>query len=86
MTGQKSEMTPMSPYQFFKETFDLPFNKYLDTLMSAQTGKPMLDIFKFDEWLHEKYGNYEESGHSMLTILIEKYGQEAADRIRELVG
>ena len=44
--------------------------------MSAITGKPTLDIHKFDKWLHEKYGNYEDTGHFMQTLLAKYYGQE----------
>ena len=81
-----NEEQTMTPYELFKEKFDLPFNQYIDAMMSVIMGKPILDPFKFDDWLHEKYGNYEESGHSMYTLLIEHYGQETADQIRGLLG
>ena len=74
----------MTVYQFFKDHFNLPFNKYIDVQMSFVLGKPVLDIFKFDEWLHEKYGNYEDSGDSMRTIILKQYGQDVMDKIEML--
>ena len=76
----------MTPHQFFKETFGLRFEHYLDGVQSACLGKPILDPFKFDAWLHEKFGNYEETGHTMQTLLIEKYGKETAEHVQKLLG
>ena len=76
----------MTLYQLFKEKFGLRFNDYLDVQMSAISGKPTIDPFKFDDWLHEKYGNYEEDGYSMETLLIKQYGQGVADQIRIGIG
>ena len=79
-------MTPPEAFRLFKEKFKLPFNKYMDAELSVGLGKPVLDLFKFDDWLHEQYGNYEENGHSMQTLLAEHYGQETADQIQQLLG
>lgn len=76
----------MTPHQLFREKFNLPFNQYIDIVMSLGLGKPVLDIIKFDDWLHEKYGNYEDAGHSMHTLLIEHYGQEIEEQIQKLLG
>jgi hypothetical protein len=73
-------------HQLFREKFDLDFRNYLDGMVSFCLGKPVLDLFKFDRWLHEKYGSYESTGHSMQTLLVEKYGQETADQIQKLLS
>ena len=75
----------MTPHEFFHKTFNLNFAKFADPLMFVATGNLMLDPFKFDDWLHEKYGNYEENGLSMQTLLIKHYGQEVADYVQELI-
>ena len=37
-----------------------------------------IDIIKFDDWLHGKYGNYEiDNNMSMSQIISKKYGIEA---------
>ena len=74
----------MTPHQFFKDTFDLDFRLYADAFIYASLGVLTVDLFKFDEWLHEKFGDYEKAGDSMNTILIKHYGQEVADYIHKL--
>ena len=75
----------MTPYQFFKEQFNLNFKDYIDTTLSVAFGKPILDTYKFDVWLREQYGNFEEEGHSMLTLLKKHYGEEVAAQIQKYV-
>jgi len=80
-------MTAPEAFTLFKEKFNLKFNEYMDPIMSIASGmKPCLDVVKFDDWLHEKYGNYEATGHSMQSLLVEKYGQETADQVQQLLG
>ena len=75
----------MTPHEFFHKTFNLNFVKFIDPIMSVVCGKPMLDPFKFDDWLHEKYGNYEEDGLSMQTLLVKHYGQNVADYVCKII-
>jgi len=74
----------MTPHQFFRDTFDLDFRLYADAFIYVTTGVLTLDIFKFDEWLHEKFGDYENEGDSLLSILVKHYGQEVADYVHKL--
>jgi hypothetical protein len=75
----------MTPYQLFKEQFGLPFNKYIDVSVSSICGKPIIDIFKFDEWLRTRFGNYEESGFTMESLLVKHYGKDVADQIQSFL-
>ena len=54
--------------------------EYVDTMVSAIADKILMDIVKFDEWLHEQHGEYEkEKGMSMAELLKKEYGQAAHD-------
>lgn len=52
-------------------------NDYLDPMLTALKSKPALNIFKLDEWLHEKFGNYEDDEKSMEDIIREHFGESA---------
>lgn len=39
--------------------------------------RPLMNIFKFDKWLHEKYGDYESEGKSMHDIFNEIFGGDS---------
>jgi hypothetical protein len=76
----------MTAHQFFKETFNLNFNDFIDPIISTFVGEPVIDVIKFDDWLHKEHGNYEERGLSMQDFLTEQYGQEVTNKIKELLG
>lgn len=38
--------------------------------------RPVMDSFKFDDFLHKKYGNYESKGKSMQDMCIEFFGED----------
>ena len=47
-------------------------------LPESNPKKVIMNIVKFDDWLHEKHGNYEEEqGLSMGEIISKEYGIEA---------
>lgn len=49
-------------------------NDLVDTRLST-TENAVLDIFKFDKWLHEQFGDYEcEQSKSMQDIIKDEYG------------
>ena len=75
----------MTAHQFFHDTFGLNLGHYLDGMLSTALGKPCLDPFKFDEWLHKKYGRYEETEKSMQSLLIAKYGARVEEQVRKLI-
>lgn len=57
-------------------------NDYLDPLLTMVTRKPSMDIFALDEWLHERFGDYEDAEKSMNDIILEKFGKEALDFVQ----
>lgn len=58
---------------------------YLDMEYSVLVNGLTIDMFKFDEMLHRKFGMYENDKKSMKDVVIENYGREAADLIEELL-
>ena len=52
-------------------------HSYLDTEMMCLTNRLELDIFKLDDLLHERHGEYENNGKSMNDIIIQEYGTMA---------
>ena len=69
-------------HKFFPEK---NFNAFLDPLISYITGTPKLDVYKFDDYLHEKHGDYEKQKQSMKDVLETYYGKEAKDFIEKLI-
>lgn len=70
----------------FEGIFGIKFSKVHDKLMSVVFRLVIIDIFAFDDWLHEKYGNYEEEGKSMRDIVTEHYGEKGMKMILNLIG
>lgn len=52
-------------------------HSYLDTEMMCLTNRLELDIFKLDDLLHERHGEYEDAGKSMNDMIIQEYGPMA---------
>ena len=48
-------------------------------MLSLLYHRPVLDIFAFDDFLHSKYGEYEEQGKSMHDVVLEHYGEKVAE-------
>ena len=69
----------------FYSIFGVGFQKFYDGLMSVLFKRLCIDILKFDDWLHEKYGDYEENGQSMKEIIYEKYGEKGVKLIEDLI-
>ena len=71
-------MRPKSIPEFAKKINELFKLKnghiYLDTYLMQLTGKIELDIFKLDDLLHERHGEYEEDDKSMKDIIVQEYG------------
>ena len=69
----------------FKKYFGVSINSYYDSMMSMVTGKITIDIIRFDDYLHEQFGQYEDDKKSMSDIIKEKYGEEAEAFIKQLI-
>ena len=70
----------------FQRVFGIGFKPFYDGLMSVASKQLCIDILKFDEWLHEKHGNYEDAGESMDDCIREHYGDEGVKLINEVIG
>ena len=49
----------------------------VDPFMAAILGRPVLSLINFDNFLHKKYGEYENQGKSMKDIFSEFFGDKA---------
>jgi hypothetical protein len=59
---------------------------YFDIPLSILEGRPVLDLWKFDDFLHELYGDYEkERGLSMHELLVKEKGAEFAEYIKGVI-
>ncbi|WP_296022446.1 hypothetical protein [uncultured Treponema sp.] len=56
---------------------------FYDNALTVIMKKPCFDIFKFDDFLHSAYGDYEAQGKSMADVLHERYPAQE-QRLKEL--
>lgn len=70
----------------FQKTFGVSFKPFYDGIMSVVSKHLVMDIVKFDDWLHNQFGDYEDKGQSMKDIVLEKYGEDAEKLILSLIG
>lgn len=68
----------------FRSVFGVGFKPFYDGLVSIATKQLCIDILKFDEWLHQQHGNYEDEGKSMDDIIREHYGEKGVELINEV--
>lgn len=71
--------------KLFHYTLGLSFTDYVDSVYTMLCKKPKMDIGKFDDILHEWFGQYEDEGLSMYDILVKNFGESIAEQIKELV-
>jgi len=69
----------------FERVFHTKFTPFYDGIWTVAFQKICIDIIKFDDWLHSKYGDYETDNKSMQEIVIEHYGTEGDELIIELL-
>lgn len=68
----------------FMNVFGIGFKPFYDGLISIASKCLCIDILKFDEWLHQQHGNYEDDGKSMDDIIREHYGEKGVRLINEV--
>ena len=68
----------------FRNVFGIGFKPFYDGLISVAAKQLCIDILKFDEWLHQQHGNYEDDGKSMDDIIREHYGEKGVELINEV--
>jgi hypothetical protein len=77
----------MEAHHFFHKTFHtIKFHDFMDFELSTLFKKPVLNLDKFDRWLHNQFGEYEDEGLSMEDVLINNYGNIAANTIKGLLA
>ena len=69
--------------KFFK-CFQTGISEFYDPVPSLWAGCVIIDIVKFDKWLHKTVGNYEDEGLSLSQAVSEYFGDEAALLIDDL--
>ena len=71
----------------FQKFFGTFKSEWVDNLLSAITKHFVLDIIKFDEWLYEKHGNYDEGENaiSMKELILREYGADAEQFMQSLL-
>lgn len=69
----------------FRSVFGVGFKPFYDGLISIASKCLHIDILKFDEWLHQQHGNYEDDGKSMDDIIREHYGEKGVELINEVI-
>ncbi len=69
----------------FGRLFELPLGDFYDPLISFWESKICIDIIKFDERMHQEWGDYESKGESLSDCIAEHYGQEAVAFLDKLI-
>lgn len=59
--------------------------RFIDNLLTAILGRWIIDIERFDKYLHELYGNYENKGLSMRDLIESEMGINALKLIENLL-
>jgi hypothetical protein len=61
-------------------------NTFVDASLST-TSNAVLDIYKFDSWLHGQFGTYElKQGKSMKDVIKDEYGVFALRFVEQALG
>ncbi len=68
----------------FFECFHTGLSEFYDPIPSLWARCVIIDITKFDKWLHKTVGDYEEDGMSLSQAVSEYFGDDAALLIDEL--
>ena len=68
----------------FRSVFGIGFKPFYDGLISVASKCLCIDILKFDKWLRQQHGNYEDEGKSMDDIIREHYGEKGVKLINEV--
>jgi hypothetical protein len=69
----------------FRNVFGMEISPFYDVFVSLLFKKICINPFKFDEWLHARYGDYEDRGKSMLDIVSEHFGEAGVNLINKLL-
>jgi len=79
-------MSLVDAHKLFHDVFGASLNPFLDGYLMTVFQKPIIDIKRFDDWLHKKFGEYENEGMSMTDVLVKNYGKTVNSQIEDLLG
>jgi len=69
----------------FRKVFGVRMEEYCDVMLTVAKKEFNLDMFKFDDYLHKKFGEYEMKGLSMSTLIEKEYGTEAVKLMKTII-
>jgi hypothetical protein len=71
----------------FKKFFpELDAGKYIDKSLLSEPPHVFIDLMAFDDWLHRKFGDYEQKRRcSMSDILEKEFSKEAMLFVKEAI-
>ncbi|KAA6347177.1 hypothetical protein EZS27_005346 [termite gut metagenome] len=68
----------------FQNYFGFPITPFYDGFTTMLFKKIKINSFRFDDYLHQLHGEYEQGNKMLSDIILEKYGEEALHLIEEL--
>lgn len=69
----------------FRKYFNMEFRPFCDVVTSVVSRHFVLDVVKFDTWLHYRCGDYEDNGMSMRDCIMANFGSDAVRLIEALM-
>jgi hypothetical protein len=69
----------------FRRVFSMEIAPFYDSQATVLFNKVCINPFRFDDWLHRRFGDYEERGLSMREFVIEKYGIKGVELLCKLI-
>lgn len=76
---------PQAFHRGMRELFGITdAGRFMD-LVFVQLHEVKLDVLAFDDWLHEKHGQYEDDGLSMREAIAKHYSEAAAAFVESLL-
>lgn len=69
----------------FLGTLHMSITEVYDPFVSFAMQKFQIDIIRFDDKLHRKFGDYEQQGMSMKDVIANNYGEQGLKLIEQLI-
>jgi hypothetical protein len=82
---KERKITIPEAHKLFKEYFPLRFVDFIDSELTVIFGKPKINIGNFDDWLHKRYGDYENDCLCIKELPVKNYGEGAMKFIAALL-
>ncbi len=64
--------------QDFQAAFGVSIQPFYDGFATLISKKICIDLFKFDDFLHRQFGDYEDRGLSMYELVYAEFGEQAS--------